>query len=224
MEVPVRKLTKAQLVWLGENKCRHSHNFLEHYPCFISEAPNTAPMVESIGIFDIETTGLKANWSHMLCWCMKEHNKDAIHNDLITRREARDKNDKRIIKSAVDEIKKYDRICGYYSSRFDIPYLRSRALYHGIEFPAYRDIYHTDVYYIARAKFALHSNRLAAVCEYFGIPAKEHRMTPNLWQRAGAGQEEALQIILLHCKEDVESTDTVFNLLLRHMMIAKRSV
>lgn len=224
MKIPVRKLLKKDLEWLGEHYCRHQHLYIEHYSCFLTEKPNTAPMQEKIGIFDVETTGLKANWSHMLCWCMKEHNKKVIHNDLITRREARDKNDKRIVKSAVDEIKKYDRICGYYSSRFDIPYLRSRALYHGIEFPAYRDIYHTDIYYIARAKFALHSNRLAAVCEYFGIPAKEHRMTPDLWQRAGAGQEEALQTILLHCKEDVESTDTVFNLLLRHMMIAKRSV
>jgi uncharacterized protein YprB with RNaseH-like and TPR domain len=204
--------------------CRHGHSYLEHYSCFLAEAPETAPMQENIGIFDAEMTGLKANWSHMLSWCMKEHDKDVIHHDVVTPREARDKNDRRIIKSAVAEIKKYDRICGYYSSRFDIPYLRSRALYHGIEFPAYRDIYHTDLYYVARSKFALHSNRLQAVCEYFGIPAKGHRMTPELWQQAGAGKKEALDTILLHNKEDVESTDAVFKMLLKHTMLAKRSV
>lgn len=224
MEAPVRKLTKADLVWLGENRCRHSHTYLSHYQCFLQEKPSTAPMQEHIGIFDIETTGLKSNWSHMLSWCMKEHNKNIIHSDLITRREARDKNDKRIIKSAVREIKKYDRIVGHYSMRFDIPYVRSRALYYGIDFPGYRDLYHTDTYYLARMKFAIHSNRLGALCQFFGIEAKTHPMTPELWKRAGAGEPEALAEILLHCKEDVRSTDKLFNLLLKHSQMNKRSI
>ncbi len=224
MRIPVRKLLKSDLVWLGEHYCRHNHLYIEHYSCYLSEKPDTSPFDENIGIFDIETTGLKSNWSHMLSWCMKEHGKDVIHHDLVTTREARDKNDERVVKSAVEEIKKYDRVCGYYSSRFDIPYVRSRALYHGIEFPAYRDLYHTDLYYIARSKFALHSNRLGAICEFFGIEAKNHPMTPELWQRAGAGQQEALEEILTHNREDVESTDAVFELLLPHCMVTKRSI
>lgn len=224
MEVPVRKLLKKELVWLGENRCRHSHSFLSHYSCFIAEAPSIAPMQENIGIFDIETTGLKANWSHLLSWCMKEHGKDVIHHDLITSREARDKNDYRIVKSAVKEIEKYDRIVTYYGTRFDIPYTRSRALSQKIEFPAYRDLYHTDLYYIARAKFAIHSNRLGAICQFFDIEAKNHPMTPKLWQASGAGNKEALQEILTHNKEDVISTDKVFELLLSHMMVNARSI
>lgn len=224
MEIPIRKLLKRDLIWLAENKCRHAHSYLSHYACFLAEKPDTSPLVEKIGIFDIETVGLKANWSHMLCWCMKEQGKDIVHSDLITTKEARDKNDSRIIKSAVKEIGKYDRICGYYSTRFDIPYTRSRALAQGIDFPGYKDLYHTDLYYVARSKFAIHSNRLASICQYFGIPAKNHPMTPDLWQRAGAGQPEALKEILTHCEEDVVSTDAVFEMLLKHMMINKRSI
>ena len=225
MRPPIRKLTKKDMVWLAEHKCQaHSHDFLSHYDCFLREKPSTAPTIETVGVFDVETTGLRANWSHMLCWCIKEHGKDVIHEDLITKREARDKNDYRIIKSAVKEICKHDRIVGWYSSNFDIPYVRSRAIKHGIEFPAFKALYHTDLYYVARSKLALHSNRLQAVCEYFGIPAKEHRMTPDLWQRAGAGQQKALQDILFHCREDVISTDTVFDLLLKHTQLQKRSV
>jgi len=224
LRIPVRKMLKKELVWAGENFCRHNHTFLEHWNCFITEKPSTAPMQEKIGVFDIETTGLKANWSHMIAWCVKEHDKDVIHHDLITTREARDKNDKRIIKSAIEEIKKYDRIVTYYGSGFDIPWTRSRALKHRLDFPAYKDLYHTDVYYIARNKLKIHSNRLGAVCQFLGIPAKDHPMTPELWERAGAGQKEALETILLHCKEDVESTDAVFNVLLTHTMVNKRSI
>lgn len=225
MKIPVRKLLKSDMVWLAEHNCvAHSHNFLSHYPCFLREKPDTAPLNEKIGIFDIETTSLKANYGHILCWCMKDRNSGKVYSDLITRREVRDKNDIRIVKSAVREIEKYDRVCGYYSSRFDIPFLRSRALYHQIPFPAYRDLYHTDLYFMARAKFALHSNRLGAICQFFGIEAKSHPMTPELWQKAGSGNEEALNTILLHCLEDIESTDKVFDLLLQHMLVSKRSI
>jgi len=224
MKLPVRKLLKRDLVWLAENLCRHGHTYLEHYSCFLVEKPDTAPMQEKIGIFDIETTGLKANWSHLLCWCMYDKDSGETTHDLITRREARDKKDMRLIKSAVKEIEKYDRIVTYYGRRFDIPYTRSRAVHHKLAFPAYRDLYHTDLYFMAREKFCIHSNRLGSICQFFNIDAKNHPMTPELWQRAGAGEEEALNTILTHCKEDVVSTDKVFDMLLNHIMVTKRSI
>lgn len=224
LRVPVRKITKATMVWLGENTCRHGHSFLEHYSCFLTEKPSTAPMQEKIGIFDIETTGLKSNWSHMLCWCIKEQGKNIIHYDLVTSREARDKNDARIVRSVIKEMKNYDRIIGYYSSGFDIPYTRSRALYQNIDFPGYKDLYTTDMYFICRSKFRIHSNRLGAICGFFGIDAKNHPMNPELWRRSGAGEKEALEEVLTHCKEDTESTDKVYQMLLKHMMITKRSI
>ena len=224
MRIPIRKIPKRTVEWLAENFCRHGHSYLEHYSCFVAEKPDTSPMQEKIGIFDIETTGLEANWSHMIAWCMKEHNEDVVHSDLITSREARDKNDQRIIKSAVKEIKKYDRIVGYYSKRFDIPYVRSRALYYGMDFPCYKDLYHTDLWFVARSKLRFRSNRLQAICEFYGIEAKNHPMTPELWRRAGKGEKEALDTILIHCDEDVRSTDTVFNLMLDHMLMSKTSI
>lgn len=224
LRVPIRKILKSEMVWLGENFCRHNHTYLEHYSCFISEAPDTAPMKENMGVFDIETTGLKANWSHMIAWCIKPMGCIDIRYDLITSREARDKNDKRVIKSAIEEMKKYDRIVTFYGSGFDIPWTRSRALKHNLFFPEYKDLYHTDVYYMARGKLKIHSNRLGSVCQFLGIPAKNHPMTPELWEKAGAGQKEALDTILTHCKEDVESTEAVFDRLLPHTQVNRRSI
>ncbi|MBW1975255.1 MAG: ribonuclease H-like domain-containing protein [Deltaproteobacteria bacterium] len=224
LKIPIRKLLKRDIVWLAEHYCRHKHTYLEHYSCFLSEKPDTSPMREKIGIFDIETTGLRANWSHMLTWCMLDRDTGDIQHDIVTTKEARDKEDARIVKSAVKAIEEYDRVVTFYGSQFDIPYVRSRALYHGLGFPSYKTLYHTDVYYVVRNKFALHSNRLMSVCQFFGIPAKDHPMTPKLWKDAGAGKPEALATVLQHCKEDVISTNEVFSLILDHMAQQKRSI
>lgn len=224
VKCPIRRLLKKEIFWLHEHKCKHGHSYLEHYSCYVSEKPDDSPIQEKVGIFDIETTGLKANWSHVLCWCMKEQGTDIIHQDLITSKHARDKNDNSLIKSAVEEIKKYDRIVTWYGTRFDLPYVRSRAIFYDIDFPSYQELYHTDLYYLARSKLALHSNRLGAVCQFFGIEAKNHPMTPQLWAKAGAGDKEALDTVLEHCQEDVISTDKCYDLLLKYSATIKRSI
>ena len=216
-------MLKKDIIWLFDHNCKHGHNYAEHYACFLAENPKNSPFQEKQGIFDIETTGLKANWSHLLCWCMKEVN-GIVTCDLITRKEARDKNDYRIIKSCVKEIRRIDRTMGWYSSRFDMPYVRSRAEFHGIPFPTYKEALHTDLYYIARSKLALHSNRLASVCQFFGIEAKNHPMTPELWARAGRGDKDALEEVLTHCKEDVISTDKSRELLMKYAAPTNRSI
>jgi uncharacterized protein YprB with RNaseH-like and TPR domain len=198
------------------------------------EKPDTSPVKEKIGIFDIETTGLQANWSVMVSWCMLDHDTGDIAEDLIKRSEIRNRTDRRVIKSAIAEIKKYDRIITWYGSRFDVPYVRTKALYHkgreknkestAFNFPAFRDLYHTDLLYLSRSKLKLHSNRLESVCQYFGIPAKIHKMTPELNNDLQAGREHALIDVLEHCREDVWSTNEVFKMFMEHTMLHKRSI
>lgn len=224
LKLPVRKLLKRDLVWLAEHKCRHGHTYLEHYSCFLSEKPNTSPLTEKVGIFDIETTGLVANWSLMLCWCVKEHGSDKIHEKLITKNAIRNRNDYQVVKAAVEEVQKYDRVVTWYGTRFDLPYLRSKALYWDIPFPRYKELYHTDLWYQSRSKLRLNSNRLKTVCQYFGIEAKGHPMTPDLSIRGQRGDKDALMTVLEHCREDVKSTDQCYDLLMDYSPANKRSI
>lgn len=221
------RFTKEDWKWLATHRCKaHGVLYIDHRNCFRKEMPDMdtpTSLKEKVGVFDIETTGIKANWSHMLVWCIKDLEGE-IYHDVATRKEVRDKNDRRIVKSAIDKLKEYDRILTWYGTRFDIKYLRSRALWYGFDFPTYRELLHTDVYYIARNRLALHSNRLEAVCQFLEIPAKNHPMTPQLWKRAGAGEEEALKIVLTHCQEDVISTEEVWNRLKDYAAELKRSI
>ena len=52
-------LKKAEIVKMSNYKCRHGHTGLEHPNCYFDETGAG----ERIGIWDIETSGLKADFA-----------------------------------------------------------------------------------------------------------------------------------------------------------------
>jgi len=105
---------------------------------------------------------------------------------------------------------------GSHNSRFDLPFLRTRALASGIEFPEYGSLYHTDMYFMARSKLRLHSNRLEQVCRtLFGETTKTH-IDPARWIKALQGNIEALSYIQEHCKQDTLELERVYNRLINY--------
>lgn len=104
--------------------------------------------------------------------------------------------DYNVIKQLCEDLKKFDRIIGYYSSRFDNSFVRTKAVKWNLEFPYFKELYHTDLYYIIRNKFAFHSNRLKVACDYFNIPSKEHDIKPEIFLNAITGKKSAIDYVL----------------------------
>lgn len=201
MIAPVHRLKKDEIVWLGTHRCRHRHTYLEHYNCFIEENPTKS----KIGFFDIETSNLAADFGIMLCYCIKEAGTDTIYHGVLKSNEARHETspDKRIVSHCINDLLKFDLIYTFYGSKFDLPFLRTRAISLGIDFPVYGSVKHKDVYFIIKNKFRLHRNRLEVACnELLGESHKTH-FDGNMWRRALQGNAEALSYILEHCKADV---------------------
>jgi uncharacterized protein YprB with RNaseH-like and TPR domain len=158
----------------------------------------------SIGYLDIESTGFSANIDVMLSWCIKGRGEKKVAGAMITRDELMSgKSDKRITKELVDEMNKYDVIMTYYGTRFDIPFIRTRALFHGLDFPLYRQKSHKDLYYVVRSKLKLHRSSLMAATEFFGIDGKT-RLKPDVWKKARWGDAKSLKYIYEHNVADVE--------------------
>lgn len=203
------KLTKAELLWMARHKCRHNHSYLEHPKCM----PQIKPP-EKIGFFDIECSNLKASFGIVLSYSIKELGRKP-YGEAITPAELKSPDqDKNLVRRCVDHLQKFDRIVGFYSSRFDIPFLRSRAMVNGIQFPSHGEIKHTDLYFWVRYKLQLHSNRLQAACDFLGIPSKEHKLDGLRWVKALTGDKSALNFILAHNLEDVISTEQLYKRLL----------
>jgi uncharacterized protein YprB with RNaseH-like and TPR domain len=197
---PVTRMTKKEVDWLGTHRCRHHHTYLEHYSCFIDENP----LDQRLGFLDIETHNLVANYGFMICFCIKDSNSDTILEDIITKKELQSSElDKRVVKRCIEEMKKFDKVITYYGTRFDIPFIRTRAHWHGLDFPEYGELMHFDVYYTVRNKVRLSSNRLGVACEALLGSTNKTRLDPVHVQGAMQGRTEALEYYLDHCRGDV---------------------
>jgi uncharacterized protein YprB with RNaseH-like and TPR domain len=160
-----------------------------------------------IGYFDIETTAdFNADWGTVLSWCIKDKGGD-IHSSVITKKELFDGDlDKRVVKEFVDILRDYQIIIGYYSDRFDMPFMRTKALHYGFNFPGYGELYHWDLYYFVRNKLKLSRNSLANVTEFLHIEGKTP-IDKAVWLKARYGDPDALALVLEHNKYDVIITE-----------------
>ena len=225
MKPPIRRLKKSDIEWLNDHLCRaHGHSYLAHYPCFLREKPEDSPFKERVGYLDIESTGLKGNWDYCLCWCLKIQGGEILGRHLTKREIVDYKFDKNLMKELIEAIRGFDRVVTYYGMRFDIPFIKTRCEKWGLEFPSYRDLWQTDVYFIAKANLLLHSTRLMHVCDLMGIPNKEHKLDPDIWQKAQSGHVPSLEWIFEHCKEDVVSLEMAHERLKKYTIPAKRSI
>lgn len=232
-------------------RCIHRHTIEEHPSCFAkglvkesdkSSLPWFMRDGSKVGYLDIETDGLRADFSTMLSWCIKEKG-GKVFSDVITKKELFEETidpDKRLIKSIVDEMKKYKIIVTYYGTRFDIPYIRTKALRYGINFPSYEiftdltkkgtevirikpELIHWDIFYTVKQKLNLSSKSLDNTCDYLGISGKTP-LDKNVWRKAKYGNKEALKEVLVHNKGDVEILEQLHDKLISFAKWEKKGI
>ena len=228
MNLNLRAMNKTQLLYLMENKCRHSMAYVTHPNCFLKEHPDGAGVLkpEKIGFIDIEATSLNASFGYMMAYCLLPEKGKLVARSISPGDVRCYDFDKHLIAQFVKDIEPYDRLVGYYSKdyRYDIPFLRTRALKWGVPFPVYKDKCFSDCYDLVKKKLKLHRSRMETACEFLDIPSKGHRLNPQVWHRAQAGEQESLDYVLTHCKEDVKSLRALWFKLNKFDSIAKTSI
>ena len=163
-----------------------------------------------IGFLDLETSNLEANAGSMLSWALKMRGGKLLF-DCITPRELTScQFDRRIVETLLKALEDVDVVVGYYSTRFDVPFLKTRALANGIAPPGAGALYHWDVYYLIRYKLKLHRNSLDAACALFGIKGKTH-LDMEIWSKARVGHKKSLDYVLEHNQADVRILERLFN-------------
>lgn len=231
----ISRLTKRDILRLSRLTCKkHSHSYLVHPRCAledgviqISKDGKSYVLQEKIGFLDIETWTLnfKADMGILLTYCIKELDGKIIKNSITPKEcQLKKDNDKRIMKDLIKDLNKFTRLIGHYSTFFDLPFLRTRAVYYNLDFPIYQTIYHSDTYLMLKSKFSLRNRTLRNACKFFNIPAKDHSFEFQLWYNAAKGDKKALDHVLAHNIEDVISTEELWKKINQYSPNSKRSI
>lgn len=207
---PIHRLKKTEIVYLATHNCEHKHTYLTHYACYLRDHPD----LERLGFLDIEASNLDADFGIILSWCIKDANSKKIHEGRITRHdiesaEAGDE-DKRVVQELVGNLKYFDHVVTYYGTKFDIPYIRTRAVACGVDFPVFGTLKHTDLYYIVRHRFKLSSNRLENACRVIMKKTQKTRIDSKFWRGGARGDEASLAYILDHNRKDVLDLEALY--------------
>jgi uncharacterized protein YprB with RNaseH-like and TPR domain len=97
----------------------------------------------------------------------------------------------------------------WYGSGFDIPFLLTRALAHGVNLDRLVELPMLDLCQWSKSNLLLSSYSLESVARFFGISGgkgfKEFRGTDilALFKLVERGDLEARKLIVEHCKEDI---------------------
>lgn len=196
---PVGRLKKSEINWLAKHKCVHSHSYLEHYSCYIK----SNPLQQRIGFVDIETSNLSADYGIMFCYCILDDKTNKILHRIVTKKELEKNLDREVVKQCIKDLSTFDRVVTYYGSKFDLPFIRSRALYWGLDFPGFGQINHDDIYYTVKHKFRLSRSRMENACRTLLGSTEKNHINANYWIRALQGDKQSLDYILDHCRRDV---------------------
>jgi len=203
-------MKKTEMLEFLTGRCKHGHKYFAHPACFLKEKGRKL----RIGFIDIEASNLKANFGIILTYCIKIYGEDKILEGAIKEEDLRNGNfDKNLCKQLIKDMLKFDLLIGYYSTKYDIPFIRSRCLFHKLDFPIYKMINHKDLYYMVKRLLSLHRNSLEVATKFLGIKGKNHVMGQE-WNQAvmcsGEKFEKAIAYIIDHNRKDVIITEKLY--------------
>jgi hypothetical protein len=142
----------------------------------------------------------------IICICYKWEGEDEVHSLTWSKRQS----DKEMIKAFVKLMEQADEIVAHNGDRFDLKWIRTRALLHGIEvMPSPKTI---DTLKWAKKQFNFNSNKLNYIAQYLKLGAKMDTGGLDLWKDIVFRKDQkALDKMVAYCKQDVILLEQVFN-------------
>lgn len=169
---------------------------------------------------DIETSpntvyswriGYKINLSHeniikeraVICLAYKWEGDAKIHT-----LQWKDGDDKAMLQAFAKVAESADEVVAHNGDRFDIPWLRTRCLFHNIPFtPALKSV---DTLKLAKFGFNFNSNKLDYISKFLGLGNKI-KTEYQLWLDVMNKSKKALAAMIAYCKHDVTLLEKVYS-------------
>lgn len=149
---------------------------------------------------------------YIICGSIKELNKNTIQSvSLLDNASAFKKdptNDRHVCVALRNLLKDADALIGHNADNFDIKFLNTRMLFHGL--PPLPPVVQIDTLKIAKHKFRFNSNRLDYIARLLGV-GKKYKVTEELWARCLGGDSAAVREMVKYNRVDVAILEKVYN-------------
>jgi len=141
----------------------------------------------------------------IICICYKWAGEDKVYS--LNWDDNQD--DRKLLEKFIEVANEADELIGHNGDRFDLPWIRTRCLFHRIPvFPNYTTL---DTLKNARSKFKFNSNKLDYIAKFLGIGQKTHTGY-DLWKKVVLDKDkESLDYMIDYCKNDVTLLEQVYN-------------
>jgi uncharacterized protein YprB with RNaseH-like and TPR domain len=154
--------------------------------------------------WDLECSGLNADFGLILCAGMKEVGKgkplvlnvlDYPGTDIIAK-------ERNLLKDLSEHLLAADVWLTHFGTWFDLPFVNSRLLYHRLPILP-PNFAHIDTWKISRNRLKLRNNRLITIQEHLQLAEEKNAIKPEQWIRALGGHRPSMSYIVEHCRRDV---------------------
>jgi uncharacterized protein YprB with RNaseH-like and TPR domain len=166
----------------------------------------------SVGVWDIEAMGLNAGFGYMLVSGIAPLNckkKSDVHitriSDFHGPRDTKNYwNDSEMVVDTIEQLKKFEYVVTYNGKWYDAAFTITRAIRTGIEWSLV-DTKHVDVYQLNRKRFRVNNRSLEGLIIHLDCQMQKTKLRPQTWARAGCGNVDAIEEIVIHNIQDVLS-------------------
>jgi DNA polymerase elongation subunit (family B) len=134
----------------------------------------------------------------IICICYKWEDEKEVHSLHWDKKQC----DKKLLQEFIKVANQADELVGHNGDKFDLPWIRTRCLYHRVDlFPKYVTI---DTLKLSRRQFRFNSNRLDYIASYLGI-GKKIKTDFNLWKDIVLNKcDKSMKKMIDYCKQDVK--------------------
>lgn len=206
-----------QCAWCGHKQLSPPPQGIRIPPKVLYIDIETARFTAQVKTFSLNVPSQRLSWKFItkpffvLCWSAGWIENDSppkhILSDVVTSREAKRRNDKRVMQGMWELLNKADYVIGHNSKKFDSKKLNTRFLANHIPLPiAYQE---RDTLQLAKKYYSAESNCLEYWSLRLGGDGKD-RMQEEDWELCEAGDERALRKMERYNRGDVRNGINVY--------------
>jgi len=154
--------------------------------------------------WDIEASGLNADYDQILCISIKPYGKKCVTFQL-----KKGETDKKICLQARDMLSVADAWCTYYGKGYDVKMLNTRLLYHQV--PLLVKQPHIDLFYVLKYFMKTGSKSQAHLLDFLELPEEKMTVHPSTWSQMSVHFTKNMKILVKRCESDCEGLEALYD-------------